>query len=482
LAVQFFFFNPGFAMSSSLRDPKELTEWLELDYHRRPRGLRRWTGYLSWAALGLAGLFAVYALWPRNHTVFEAGLVSTAHAMFNDNCAACHAENFRTMARLWPPAANVRSVSNQTCKSCHDEPAHNPLVLGTEPDCASCHHEHRGQAALARVRDDHCTACHRDLGGLYSGKTDLGSVMGFNPGGHPPFRWWDGHNDPGTVAFNHKVHLAEAGVKKPGHPDPVRLRCDDCHRPDDAGRYMQPVRYEQHCKDCHPLSVQVTGEWKGDGIRKAAAAFARTPAPHREPEAVRAALRDRFAELARSYQRELFGLPPAAEPEEPRLPWQPVPPPLSKEEWDWTQQQLHASERMLFTRGGGCAYCHTVKKEWKAGGLPEYAPSQMNQRTFPKIGTSDRWLPQSYFNHHPHRIMKCTECHKAETSSRTKDVLLPAINNCMSCHNPQAGARSDCAECHQYHPRQGAHAWKMGGALPWGGEWTINDILHLGRP
>src|SRR6516225_11228147 len=111
-------------MSAPLRDPKELTEWLELDYADRPRGLRRWTRRLVWAALGLAVLFALYALWPRHHTVFEAGPVSAAHAMFNNNCAACHDESFQTAARLWPTAHDARSVSDDKCLQCHDGPHH----------------------------------------------------------------------------------------------------------------------------------------------------------------------------------------------------------------------------------------------------------------------------------------------------------------------------------------------------------------------
>jgi len=52
-------------------------------------------------------------------------------------------------------------------------------------------------------------------------------------------------------------------------------------------------------------------------------------------------------------------------------------------------------------------------------------------------------------------MLSCTQCHgqaaKSETSS---ELLLPSIDTCKRCHNPQVGARSDCAECHLYHNRK----------------------------
>jgi hypothetical protein len=476
-------------MSAPLRDPKELTEWLELDYADRPRGLRRWTRRLVWAALGLAVLFALYALWPRHHTVFEAGPVSAAHAMFNNNCAACHDESFQTAARLWPTAHDARSVSDDKCLQCHDGPHHNRLVLANEPNCAACHREHRGRPALARVPDAHCTSCHSDLRGHYP-RSAFEDVSGF-PDGHPNFRWWDGHNDPGTVAFNHKVHLVEGGVLTRGLPERRTLRCENCHQPDEAGRYIKPIRYEHHCQECHPLSVQVTGQLAGTRLQKAAAEFGNKPAPHREPDVVRAALRDRYTEFAQQFKDELFpDLPPGAKPEVSLLPWRPLPPPLSKQEWDWAQVQVNAVERALFTRGGGCAYCHALKTEWKSGEgkgpnvLPQYQPSDLNTRRFElpngKSFVSDRWLPNSHFNHAPHRMLQCTACHRgAEESSQTRDVLIPVIKDCKSCHTPQAGARSDCVECHHYHPREGHHVRSVEGASRQTGTRTIEEILRM---
>jgi hypothetical protein len=85
--------------------------------------------------------------------------------------------------------------------------------------------------------------------------------------------------------------------------------------------------------------------------------------------------------------------------------------------------------------------------------LPEYAPSTINERRFSDVGRSPRWFPHSRFKHDSHRLLNCTACHADAPNSRlTSDVLLPTIESCRECHKPTGGARTDCAECHTYHP------------------------------
>ena len=79
-------------------------------------------------------------------------------------------------------------------------------------------------------------------------------------------------------------------------------------------------------------------------------------------------------------------------------------------------------------------------------GLPLYAAPQLR----------DRWFPHARFDHHAHRMMKCADCHDAERSTQSSDVLIPTIDKCKKCHNATAGkARSDCVECHGYHDHGG---------------------------
>src|SRR6185295_550729 len=51
---------------------------------------------------------------------------------------------------------------------------------------------------------------------------------------------------------------------------------------------------------------------------------------------------------------------------------------------------------------------------------------------------------------------KCQDCHKAETSDRASDVLVPDIAKCNACHGAPktktaAATDADCASCHSFH-------------------------------
>src|SRR4051812_19339779 len=140
-------------MPSAFRDPKNLSEWIELDYFRRSRFLGWLRRRATWVTFGVSVLLvSVALLLPWTSKLYQAGPVSASHAMFNDNCAVCHTENLQTLRRFWPGNASVRAVPDQACTRCHDGPLHNAEQVST-PHCAGCHREHRGQAALARLPD-----------------------------------------------------------------------------------------------------------------------------------------------------------------------------------------------------------------------------------------------------------------------------------------------------------------------------------------
>jgi hypothetical protein len=446
-------------MPSAVRNQKELPEWIEPDYHRRPRGLRRWRWRLTWLTLLLsAALVGAVSFVPRAASLAQAGPVTPAHALCA--CADCHTEPFATAKRLLPWNAAVRAVPDSACSQCHDGPRHNEQMTES-PHCATCHREHRGHDLLARVGDRHCTTCHADLKGHHRQPESCAfdDVSGF-PSGHPEMRLWRGTSprapggrDPRRLKFSHDAHLRPDGLPMPGGKV-ARLDCGSCHVTDDRGHDMQPVRYEQHCAACHPLSVRLTGDFQGPELRKAADAFARQPAPHRAPVEVRAALRERLIGLTHLYPLVESG------PEGERF--LPGPRPVTEAEWRWVKRQLTDSEALLFTQrqqrdgerqlfglSGGCAFCHVEKGQDHAG-LPLYEPTR-------PPGWPRRWLTSARFDHRPHQMVACAECH---TPPKDGDlaVRMPKIDLCAQCHNPRAGARSDCVACHQYHPRGGPEA------------------------
>jgi hypothetical protein len=483
-------------MPSEFREPKTLPQWIQLDYFRRRRALGWWRSRLTWLVfLGALAIMLVLLTLPWTTTLYQAGPVSEPHSMFNDDCAQCHQESFQTARRLWPFNHDVVAVSNEACSRCHEGALHYPGQTAEAHRCADCHQEHRGRTALARVPDRACLDCHKDLqkyhAGLpeetlalfkerYHGREFL-DVTGF-PVGHPEFGLWEGRDPrrakpriPGTpevedqahLRFTHAKHLQEAGLLLDTltPPDPLppgwqlfedkegkkraRLDCAACHQADEAGRYMKPINYESHCAVCHPLSVGVTGEVP-EAVKKAAEAFKAEPAPHRKPEIVRAVLRQRLVDFI-----EKNKLVPGKGGERLQGRLDPGTPAVREDVWVLATDTLTQAEKLLFINReqepnerltfGFCSYCHIEKNPGKREqGLPVYLETEV----------PDRWYPHSFFSHASHRMLACTECHPVRTSDRTSDVNLPRVASCAQCHNPTAGVRHDCTECHTYHDKR----------------------------
>jgi hypothetical protein len=441
-------------MSSPLRSPRALTEWLELDYFRRPRRLRRARRWAAWGVLLAAlALAALLMAWGRP-AIYQAGPVSQAHTMFNHDCGLCHTRPFQTPKRLWPTRAGFHSVTDDACKTCHDGAEHHALVPAT--GCAGCHQEHRGQQFLALVPDRHCTTCHAHLSQHPANADSLPNVGGFAAGEHPEFH---DRADPSQVRFNHQVHLREEGLlDQEGKRQ--QLDCATCHQAEGDHRYMAPISYASHCARCHPLSVLVVGSFQDEGARVAARRFSALPAPHDSPDIVRAVLRERY----RAFFRAFIPSKPIEKVREIKRPFpgKVQPPPRPEKEEDWVTSQGQLAERLLFAAGGRCRTCHLeTGAPWQPGQLPQYA----------KTYIPDRWFPASRFSHDRHRLLRCEECHsQVMESTQAKDVLMPRIGVCQNCHNPRVGARYDCSECHTYHDRDKE--------APGGGKLRIRDCLR----
>jgi hypothetical protein len=429
-------------------DPKSMSNWIELDFFRRPGRLRRMRRIITWACvLGALAVVGI-SLIPANHSMYEAGPVSPAHIHITE-CSVCHTQAFSPARRLWPGNASIATVPDSACVACHNPGPHHADSLAGSQGCSNCHHEHHGQARLAgNIRDAQCISCHADLKGVTGVDSAFASVTGF-PAGHPEFRMFrDGNppRDPGAIHFRHDVHLRKEGVPMmPVGPRPpkdalertdltwTRLECTNCHQSDDTGRYFKPINYTNHCASCHPLSVRLEGV-----PAKQAKAFARTPAPHLAPALVRGELRSRlFEEAARA------DVVPVEARDHP-LPGRRRAPSLSEADRKWVDRQLDLNERLLFDLGGGCLFCHqeTSDPARRPKGLPEFAKSNLEER----------WFKHARFRHQSHRMKDCIYCHTASPSSTAaNDVLIPSMDNCKECHNPKSGVRNDCIGCHDYH-------------------------------
>src|ERR1051325_4207711 len=265
--------------------PRDFARWYQLDYFRRPRSLKTTRFWLTLGVTALTTLIcAATVLSERLHLVHQAGPVATAHAGFNVQCAHCHKESWQPLVRLC--GGQDHSVANKTCNSCHLGAIHHQ-TQAQEPACASCHREHQGKDTLAaHVANRHCTSCHASLQEhLVPGNPTAfhKAITSFDD--HPDFRPSSpGKKDEANLRFTHEHHLKldlEAlSRKQPNFPEKYAnkkaLECSDCHQADSQGRSMQPIKYKDHCADCHPLTVAVTGRFSEAKLGKAAVEYWRS--------------------------------------------------------------------------------------------------------------------------------------------------------------------------------------------------------------
>jgi predicted CXXCH cytochrome family protein len=266
---------------------------IALSYFKQPHPFRRWKLILSIA------LPVVAALWLGMHAarddqrIYNSGPVSTAHTMFEKDCAVCHGPGptAGTPTSSGMPPAQVTPVTlgpagptgywaratDQACKACHAGPQHHANETFT-PECASCHVEHGGRALLVQIADQHCVQCHADLKTKDGATSFHAKLPAFRE--HPEFAvnvhegdkilrvrldQKDQVRDTAQVKLNHSKHLKVnlkglddvksqfGAMHLVKAKDGVQLACTFCHRPDGRGQYMQPIAYEKHCAVCHPL-------------------------------------------------------------------------------------------------------------------------------------------------------------------------------------------------------------------------------------
>ena len=422
-------------MARRSRTTKALAQRIERYYFKRAFAMPRWRTRLTIIA-SLAGLgWMAWRAIVHDQTAFSSGPVNPRHASFEQQCATCHV--LHTSMRS--------SVTNQACLTCHDGPIHNDEQTST-PDCVDCHVEHTGAPQLLGAGDKACNVCHADLKTRSGRHTVISQIESLSD--HPEFRPFRTiHADPGTVKFNHKIHLRK-DLKGP--TGVTQLECSDCHRPTGIlqpwpyGRsdtpdviaaaimptpraristraYMQPLNYYKQCSACHPLLAD---------------ALSSEPLPHKKPETVVAFLEEKFRTYIGQHPEELRLATPALRI--PRTKYEP--PPRSSAEW--ILRRMEESERLLWSKT--CAECHSLTR---VGGLPTPKIQDVNLNA--------RWLRHGSFDHAAHKMLDCTGCHtRTRNSERTSDVLIPSIQVCRTCHNPATSnpqASGRCFECHQYH-------------------------------
>jgi hypothetical protein len=454
------------------RTTKKLAQRIDLNYFKRPTGLKR---AKFWLSAGLPALALVWIAWhgfARDSRVYSSGRMSRAHAVLEAECAACHKQT---------AGAFSAKASDPACLACHDAPLHHPAqhaALG----CAACHTEHRGRVNLVAASDQSCAACHGDLQGA-SGATRYATHIRSFEDGHPEFAQLRGELSsvwyPTGILVNHAIHMKP--IRRGPTGPTVQLECGNCHRqiaavpdltysdgrdrsaapsyekgrrflsdpgvlqsaePTSGRELMAPVKFANACGACHSLSFDYRFDY---GV------------PHDEPEIVHAFLVAKFTEYIRAHPAELRE---ARDPER-ELTGKAMPAKTHVYTTnEWIAKRVYDAEQLLWRKT--CSQCHVMAHRSQSRApeeppwLSESPADILTNPIFPDIpiaADQRRRMPHAKFDHDAHRGFSCLRCHeKALTSTAISDVLLPGIAACKSCHAPgPEHAESRCFECHTYH-------------------------------
>lgn len=412
---------------------------------------------------------AVAAFAKTAHGNWLAGDLSSVHANLAQDCRACHAAPFER-------------VADEACLTCHedlhDHAEAEEMVAATpghagadqwlaslragldipQGRCGSCHFEHNGAEGVIPRQAQLCIDCHADLDSRLP-ETKLVNVSNFVRF-HPEFSpaivldpqtgettrvsLVDHPKEKNGLIFPHDFHLKDEEVIRKLETLPAGLRakygaeldCADCHQPDAAGALIKPIEMETHCSDCHSLAFATT-ETQTRSL------------PHGEPAEVRRVLEDFYLAQATNL---LLG-----EQSENLLERQLSADARTRRERLRAQAFAEARENTdtmiarVFSEDGVCRKCHENEDSAAREELPELTPVRLTENYF----------PMANFSHAEHMTsnVKCTTCHKAETSTESADVLMPSITICRACHNDTPGRTaiaSDCLTCHSYHDDEDA--------------------------
>lgn len=435
--------------------------------------------------LALSGVIGPAKIRPDQQ--WSSGALAKAHSFLESDCKSCHVKNFQ-------------AVRDDACLTCHksgtdpapqferarslgspfqpqlapEHAAHAKLekatplppglgavsavfqrALGHPTDrCASCHIEHTKSPKAEGVDDkaaplsdkpklvvvQDCQSCHSQLK-MRLTKTDLidtpdwSKHPGFRPlvmtsaaGAKPTFQrvaLATAPQERNGLTFPHRMHLDPLGGvarqaielgKGGGYGAP--LECASCHRRDATGKDFVPIEMEKDCGGCHSLAYTREG-----GVLK--------NLPHGELQKVVDTLAGRALVGSPGSNRQRPGtIRPSA-----------------------FAAGGASAYRATFSKGGACYDCHTIN--W-AGDTVQMAPVKLATKYLPR-GGFDHSVPE-HGGPGPSKAggFKCADCHKAQTSDRASDVLIPDLKTCATCHGQPAtkiaaADDADCTSCHSFH-------------------------------
>ena len=362
-----------------------------------------------------------------------SGEVMNSHKFFANDCAACHTKAFVM-------------VEDAACTACHTKQHGHidkvkfPAEELTSTRCATCHTDHQGPHPIRAAKQELCSDCHNDLDKKVEGM-HLANVSDFETN-HPQFKptiWQnpskgiqkrisldDNPVEVSNLKFPHKTHMNVNRMRNPTTGKNTQLECASCHVPEISGAYIEPVKMEEHCGDCHLLTF--------DSIAP------KRMVSHGKPEEIYQELTEFYSSLALKGGASDKTAPKVVR-RRPGTPF--VNEEEKKEALQWADLKTKKAARYLFS-ASQCGSCHEVIKDQKDASGYSLEPVKVTQI----------WQPKSVFDHGKHKDVACAECHAADTSMKSSDVLLPKIEGCQTCHGGEQATDkipSTCISCHGFH-------------------------------
>ena len=384
---------------------------------------------------------------------WTSGEISKAHKMIENDCGACHQRPFEM-------------TTNNACLACHAllpnhaDPEKHPAVALEAQRCASCHKEHEGGDAPVQSASGACTGCHADIKAV-SAESQLGNITDFGVD-HTPFKLAvvvgvttdaDGNSVPQVehapfdpenplsegsgLRFPHTKHLAQGGIKGPGGAKEV-LDCAYCHQQEAGGMLMRPIDMERDCARCHKMTFNAAGVER--------------ELPHADEDEVARIVRDYFIAAAMAGGVEIESAPAPVKRRRRQIAGDNTEGQGIALNDNDRQQVLEwataeANVQMDVIMGARlCGSCHEATRVDGGEGINRW-------QVMPAL-LQRHWMPKAFFNHGPHEVMDCSQCHNAVESKVSSDVLMPGIGVCRDCHKGDGDsdtAKSQCVDCHEYH-------------------------------
>lgn len=413
----------------------------------------RWPSYLLAILVIVGGLaLPIYAYWQepaqtawqRADTVWETGPLTRAHQTpaIGEDCGVCHADAFTP-------------VQDETCLGCHQSIKHHHAgqagLAFDDGSCLACHREHSEPETLLISGEQLCVSCHESDVHPEISERPIAAATGFSEGTHPKFslsmlqfKAKDHHwvqqrvaatasvEEASNLHFPHDVHL---NADKVSDNNDEALNCADCHSLREGGEHFEPISMETQCSSCHTLGLDVR--------------FPERRVPHSEPAVVRDYLEEyhttRYARLLGKGSVDRGVAPPRTGELRGREDCE-----RSDDIADCGIDLANKEMRRLFEKSG-CVECHQIEEQ--------QANNRPNWKVLPVRLTTD-WYPNSAFNHKPHLQLgeatadaSCLSCHEADVSSKSSDVLMPGLDNCLQCHadDKKKSVVLDCHDCHDFH-------------------------------